>query len=288
MLQLPDFVVIGLRALAFVALMQAAGAAMFSSVFGHRLSETTIPLRRLAGAGAVVAVVLIVVQHVFEPARMLASFSGIFDLSLQSLLLTSDAGAARSVRVAGLVLIAWASLRKSEWHEPVGLVGAVLALGSFALMGHTATHEARWILAVLLLAHLLIAAFWFGALLPFWLASHREPAAAFAGMLEEFSRQAIRLVPVILLAGLAMAYLLAPDLSSLVSPYGALLLAKLVAFAALMGLAALNKWRLAPAIARGEETAVSGLRLSITAEWLLIASVLSVTAVMTGLFSPGD
>ena len=43
-----------------------------------------------------------------------------------------------------------------------------------------------------------------------------------------------------------MAVLLLPNLSALSEPYGKLLIAKVVGFALLMGLAAANKWRLGP------------------------------------------
>ena len=55
----------------------------------------------------------------------------------------------------------------------------------------------------------------------------------------------------------------------------------------LLALAALNKRRLGPRISAGEAGALVAFRRSVAAEWWLIAAVLSVTAVMTALFSPG-
>jgi copper resistance protein D len=87
-------------------------------------------------------------------------------------------------------------------------------------------------------------------------------------------------------AGLAMALLLLPAVSSLAEPYGLLLLAKIAVFALLMALAALNKWRLGPAVAAGSVRGRAAFRLSLAAEWWLIAAVLGITDVMTGFFSP--
>jgi putative copper export protein len=53
-----------------------------------------------------------------------------------------------------------------------------------------------------------------------------------------------------------------------------------------MGLAALNKWRLGPAIGAGDAGALVYLRRSVLLEWLLLAAVVTATATMTGLFSP--
>ncbi len=47
----------------------------------------------------------------------------------------------------------------------MGVTGAVLVAASFALTGHTSSSDRRLALVPLLLAHLLIVAFWFGALL---------------------------------------------------------------------------------------------------------------------------
>jgi putative copper export protein len=54
-----------------------------------------------------------------------------------------------------------------------------------------------------------------------------------------------------------------------------LLLAKVTGFAALMALAALNKWRLGPAIADGSAGALGSFRRSVFVKWVLIAAVLA-------------
>ena len=56
----------------------------------------------------------------------------------------------------------------------VAVTGAVLVAVSFTLVGHTSTSGRRGILAQLLLAHLLIVAFWFGALWPLCQITLRE------------------------------------------------------------------------------------------------------------------
>jgi putative copper resistance protein D len=71
-------------------------------------------------------------------------------------------------------------------------------------------------------------------------------------------------------------------------PYGLLLRAKLGLFALLMVLAAVNRWRLTPALAASVAPARSALRRSIVAEYLLITVVLAVTAMLTTLYSPDD
>jgi putative copper export protein len=161
-----------------------------------------------------------------------------------------------------------------------------LTLASFTLMGHTATHSLRWMLAVFLLVHLFVSAFWFGSLTGFWITSVKEEVATNGAIVRRFSAIAGWLVPLILIAGVAMAIALLPDFDALTSTYGLLILAKLFGFIALMILATWNKFRIGPAISQGSAAALATFRRVVAAEWLLIASVLGLTAVMTGLFSP--
>src|SRR5207248_8987362 len=81
-----------------------------------------------------------------------------------------------------------------------------------------------------------------------------EPRAQAARVIEAISSGTLWLVPLIPLAGAGIAAVLLPDFAALLAPYGLLLGAKLLLFAALMGLAALNRLRLTPALARGERS----------------------------------
>src|SRR5260370_36085370 len=83
-----------------------------------------------------------------------------------------------------------------------------------------------------------------------------------------------------------MAVLLLPNLSALNEPYGKLLIAKVVGFTLVMGLAAANKWRLGPALALGGVPSARWFRRSVAAEYVLIAAVLAITAGKKSFFFP--
>ena len=93
-------------------------------------------------------------------------------------------------------------------------------------------------------------------------------------------------MPGILVAGFLLGLVLIRHLAEIRSGYGLSLLAKFAGFAALMGFAALNKWRLGPAIGNGDERALRSFRRSLGFEYGLIAAVLCVTAMMTTFYSP--
>ena len=282
----PDLVVIGLRALAFITTAQTVGLALFLGFIDTRLDASTGPLRVLTSLSALSASLVLLLQHLLEPARFVGALDGVFDSTFQTLLLTSDAGASRALRLAGLILLACCFAGQSGSHRRLGLIAGTIVLGSFLLMGHTVGHPQRWLLAPLLLAHLLLAAWWFGAIAAFWISATREPVDVIGRLAREFSRAAVRLVPGIAVAGLIMAIVLLPDLTAIDSPYGKSLGAKLVAFVVLLGLATANKYRLAPRIAGGDVAALVAFRAIVGIEWIVIAGVLALTAVMTGLFGP--
>jgi copper resistance protein D len=309
---LPDILSVVLRALGFVLQLQAAGAVFFTAAFGPALTISLAGIRKLARLSAIAALVAIAGDYVLEAARMSGEMSGMFDTSLQSMAWTSSLGGAFTVRVLGLLLIVAAMLAvparvtasrffASSVASPVtgvlkrlsargftlvGVSGAVLVAASFTLSGHTSTSGRRALLAPLLLAHLLIVAFWFGALWPLCLLTLRESWERVARVVAVFSAAAFWLVPLILIAGVAMAVLLLPNAAALRQPYGELLLTKAGLFAVLLGCGAINKWRLGPALARGELLAGRRFRRVVIAEYVLIVIVLSVTAVMTTFFSP--
>jgi putative copper resistance protein D len=278
-----DFIVLALRALNFVATLQAAGTALFLWAFKSYLRESAEALRNLTRGAAVVGLLLIVGEYALTPVRMAGSFSAWLDPSLGELLAESNVSAALMVRLVGLALIAISLDIDKRLNTGVMAAGAGLALLSFGLMGHTSIHDARWVLLPLLLMHLGIAALWFGALIPLYrLADTPAGSAAIA----HFSSIAKRLVPVIALAGVIIALVFVGRGDGWLTPYGAMVGAKALAFLTLMGLAALNAFRFGPGIAAGHRTAIRDFRRTAAAEWVLIAFVIGGTAVMTSLYAP--
>jgi copper resistance protein D len=284
--RMSDVLSVVLRALSFVLLFQAAGVAIFVAVFGRRLASSRGRVRRLGQAAAFAAMVLVAAQYTLEAARMAGELSGMLNPSLQEMVWNSSSRAALICRLLGLLLIVIGLQGASARWSIVAVGGAVLATLAFTLTGHTSVNAHRVALAGLLMVHLLVVAFWFGALWPLCLASSRETPTEASDIVERFTAVATWLVPAILLAGIAMAVLLLPNVSALSAPYGELLIAKVVGFAVLMALAAANKWRFGPALAQGTVQGGRRFRRSVAIEYVLIVAVLTITAVMTSYFSP--
>ena len=277
-----------IRALSFVAIFEAAGGALFVAVFGTSAGRSEAGIRRRLRLAAVAAGLLVLLHYGLEAARLAGDMSGLFDRQLQQLLWRTAPGTALRVTLLGLLLVFAGLLlpRRRILSGPLGVAGLAVIIVAFTTVGHTVEQPHRVGLALLLSAHLASIAFWFGSLWPLRQAVTLEASATAATLLERFSRFAVWIVPGLLVAGASLVMLLVPGLAVFGQTYGQLLLVKIGGFSGLMVLAGLNKLRLTPALRRDDPAAVFRLRRSLLLEYLIIAAVLAVTAVMTGLYSP--
>ena len=163
------------------------------------------------------------------------------------------------------------------------MAGSLAVAVSFAQVGHT-LGEPRSALAILLVLHLLTAAFWVGALAPLRRAALSPEGA---DVLHHFGKIAAFGVGVLALAGVGLAYLLSGSVAAMIgTAYGLGLLIKVGIVAALLGLAALNKLRLVPALRADRPGAAQALRRSISWEMLAVVLILLATATITSVTTP--
>lgn len=157
-------------------------------------------------------------------------------------------------------------------------LGALAAVGSLPLAGHVTTAAAWWLTAPVLVVHGLCVAFWIGSL-PGLVARVLRDGHDAAPMLERFSRIAVSAVIVLIASGTTMAILQmqAPE-PLLTTTCGRILLLKLALVLLLLLLAAINKWRLTPAVRAGAERAARQFRQTVSFEALGAGLILAATA----------
>jgi copper transport protein len=166
-----------------------------------------------------------------------------------------------------------------RWRGPAVIVALLLAAGSLAVTGHASSLQPGVLFRPAVALHAVAAMLWAGGLLPLLDLARRDDAdPALPAGLRRFSSAALPGVAVLAMTGggLAVAQLESP--AGLLTPYGLILLAKLSAVTALLGLAALNRFRLSPAVARNEPGARRRLARSLIAEILLMAVVAGLVA----------
>lgn len=267
-MELIDLASVGVRGLAFLAVLQAVGLAWFVVLLPPR-GDDPARVRSWSRACGVLAIVLVIVHRGMDSGRLAGEWSGIFDTTLQMLVWRGPPGESTLVSVLGLAMVVVGTPRMAA-------IGGAIVVASFALTGHTASAIS---LQILLVSHVGVIAFWFGGVTGLLRASDLPSAAA------RFSRWAIWLVPWTFAIGLLLAWGLVPGISILGTRYGELLVVKIAGFALVFALAAFNRLRILPAVARGERDAVRRLRRVVLFEAILLAGVLVVTATMTALFT---
>ena len=154
------------------------------------------------------------------------------------------------------------------------LAGAGLSL---AASGHAASAPPELLTRPMVFIHGMAVAFWLGALAPLAALIRRKGSAALPAV-TRFSRAAMPVIGLLALSGLTLAVIQLESFGALVqTKYGIILSIKLVLVAALFGLAALNRFRLTPMLARGA-TATRPLARSILIECGLALGILCVVA----------
>jgi len=163
----------------------------------------------------------------------------------------------------------------------IALLGAGAAV---AASGHAGSAEPQWLTRPMVALHVATMAAWIGALMPLGLALRAGGETA-TGLLGRFSRAIPWLLAVLLGSGAVIAFIQVETPAALVTTaYGRVLLVKLALVAALLALAAFNRWRLTPAAARDDAAARRALAGVIVVELML--AVLIFGAVATWRFTP--
>lgn len=283
--------------------MLLAGLAAFPHLVlgGH---EGRTMARRMAPALAVLALagLLAAALHM---ALILAAMTGTSLTALdpgaaREILRGSQLGTVAAVQLAGLTLAAGLALRGRSGGLATS-AAAALALAAQVWTGHGGAEEGATglIVAGASVLHLLAGAAWLGALagLLWLLGAPGRPAPLGDGAahraLARFAGGGSLAVAVLLLTGLVRIALSADAAPGelLARPYWQGLAIKLALFLAMCGLAAANRWRFTPALARAiadgnTSRARRRLRLSIAAEGLAGLAVIAIVA-WIGTIDPG-
>jgi len=257
----------------YLGLFAGIGGLFFVNWIGRRKAAPRIILGSLI-AGTISAVASLGLQGLDLLGLPL---SGAVAIAPWEIALGTSLGPSLLIAIAALIagIVAW---RNNETALCRGL--SVLALAgvglSLAASGHAATAPPEWLTRPLVFLHGTAVAFWLGALVPLVaVLGRKQPALP---VVNRFSRAAVPVVGVLALTGLVLATIQLESFGALVTTrYGLILSTKLALVAALLGLAALNRFRLTPALA-GSEAATRPLVRSILLECALAAGILCVVA----------
>ncbi len=224
--------------------------------------------------------------------------AGMLDWSMASFLLDTSSGSTTLGRMTGFIVVLlvgavglWKS-RRLTCSPTQGLrrtlqgflvVAMVMLLWTYRTSGHVSLLSLPFQLGLML--HVLVFAAWIGALPPFLMAMGGQSAAVIRRHMEAFGNQALVGVIVLALAGVLLVFgLLQSPMELVNSAYGRALLIKLLLVAVILAIAALNRYRLVPALTQAR--AVAALRRSLHWEVGVGLMILAVTAYLSTLVGP--
>lgn len=274
-----------IKACLYATSLIASGTALFLITVRPNGPAIHQPTRLFGGMSALIALAFLML-YISVQAGFLADdgLAGMIDVDMINIILDGPSALSSKVLMLGLITLLLISLLPSPmpalygWVAGIGSLSAVIA---FTLAGHT-TNMKIPVSAGLIALHLFAIGFWIAALWPLYQQTRHAKINELIETAEKFGRQAMFTVPALILAGLILSIFLVGSITALfTTTYGLVLITKIALVAALLGLAALNKYRFIPAIKDSEPMALSHFMRSLRLEVLLFSVILLITAVLT-------
>jgi len=161
--------------------------------------------------------------------------------------------------------------RTARAFSLAALIGVGLSLAS---SGHAGAAAPQWLTRPALFVHAIGIAYWVGALVPLAFVVRKVPRQALS-IVRRFSAGALMAVAALMLAGLVLAVIQVESPANLMrTAYGWVLSAKTLLVMGLLGLAAVNRLRLTPALGVPGHTGGTWLVRSVVAEIVLATAIL--------------
>ena len=270
-----------LKAVLYAASFLSAGTFIFSLHFSKHLTVSqTSYCDHLAFKTALVGSVISLLMFFFVAGNLGGDIASVIEPLMIQLALESKSGVGFLTAFIGFMVMLIAHRLRGHAKRFGLLVSSTTLLLSFTMSGHS--QLGGFLSQLLLIVHLLGIAFWLGALFPFrWMClqpdSHNLSIVA-----HRFGVLAMGYVSLLLSAGVGYAYLLLGDLSlMLTTQYGNVLLVKIGLVAALLSLAALNKFKLVPSLEPRWTPNVRQFQRSIQFEIAIALMILTVSSLLT-------
>tara|TARA_A100001015_G_scaffold284167_1_gene350285 strand:- start:1796 stop:2473 length:678 start_codon:yes stop_codon:yes gene_type:complete len=198
-----------------------------------------------------------------------------------SIALSSKAGKSILVLFSGfLIVFLWISYFHKQKFT-LGVLGFTLILLSFSLYGHSTING--FSSQTLIVLHLGAISFWVGSFLPLrYSTKGKIEEENLYQVAHRFGVFAVYYVGLLLISGLILGTILVGGIEQLVtSDYGRAFLVKLAFVTILLGIGAINKFRLVPQLKNKNVSYVIKLRRSINMEIGILFIILVISSLLT-------
>ena len=270
------------KVLLYVLSFLAVGTGLFILHFRSFLSQPTLAyccklVRKSSLIWSIIAPLLLLMTA----GNIGGDLQSAFDPLMINIALSSKAGQSVLVLFFGfLFVLLWISLFQNQRPIP-GILGFALILSSFSLYGHSTINGFSSQLLIVL--HLGAISFWVGSFLPLRYSTQGkiEEENLFQ-IAHQFGVYAVYYIGVLLITGLMLGTILVGGIEQLVtSDYGKAFLFKLFFATTLLGIGALNKFRLVPQLKNNNLSHAIKLRKSINVEVSILFIILVISSLLT-------
>ena len=274
------------RVILYIGMMLVNGSIFYGLLLGAQMTAgSKAHLAGLVRAGALVGLAAVALQVPASAGYLGGDVASAFDPLYLQLMLETTLGWSSLLAAAGFMMAVWLPRLAVKYHIPACGLICLLIASAFAVHGHATT--GGMVTSLLLVVHLACVAVWLGAFLPL----HRlcrlatdDPVALLelAQTGRRFAQVGSITVALLLVSGGILAVFLTGSVTAMVATdYGLALSGKVILVSGLLGLAALNRYRLVPAVDSGERAAAARLSLSLRLEMLIALAIILVTSLLT-------
>ena len=268
-----------------VFLYAASFLSIGTTLFHFHFSKQLILAQRaycdhLAFKTALVGSVISLLMFFSVAGNLGGDIASVTEPLMLQLALESKSGIGFLTAFLGFMVMSMAHRLRGYANRFALLVSSAALLLSFTMSGHS--QLGGFLSQLLLMLHLFGIAFWLGALFPFrWMCLQPDPHNL-SIVAHRFGVLAMGYVSLLLSAGVGYAYLLLGDVSLMLkTQYGNVLLVKIVLVAALLSLAALNKFKLVPSLEPKWTPNVRQFQRSIQFEIAIALIILTASSLLT-------
>ena len=270
-----------LRVFLYAASFLSVGTFLFSLHFSKHLTVAQKSYcDHLAFKTALVGSVISLLMFFSVAGNLGGDIASVIEPLMLQLALESKSGVGFLTAFISFMVMLMAHRLRGHANRFGLLVGSAALLLSFTMSGHS--QLGGFLSQLLLMVHLFGIAFWLGALFPFRWMCLQPDTHNLSTVAHRFGVLAMGYVSLLLSAGVGYASLLLGNVSlMLTTQYGNVLLLKIVLVAALLSLAALNKFRLVPSLKPRWTPNVRQFQRSIQFEIVIALIILTASSLLT-------
>ena len=270
----------------YAGMFLANGSILYGILFARYMNDSSrAHLARLLAIGAWIGIAATCMRVLAAAGNLGGDMASAVDAQLLGLMMGTSLGQSTVLAALGFIMAATLPRVVAARRPITGVATIAVIATSFAIHGHAVL--GGLMTSLLLVIHLSCVAVWLGAFLPLrrlCMLADRDAAALreLADIAHHFAHVASWAVGMLVISGGGFAAYLTGSLAAVfTTTYGLVLLAKIGFVTGLLGLAALNRYKLVPALRDGNGSAAARLKASINLEIAGAAVILTLTAVLT-------